>query len=192
MSHHHHFFRAFLRNLGHVGAIAPSSERLADAMVDWLNWETIQSVIEFGSGTGVFTEAVAERASKETRFIAIERDPKLVEIARERCPDVEIHEDCVSNVVHLAGEAGIDKADAIICGLPWASFSKDLQDRCLQAMFEVLPHGGQFSTFAYWQGLALPSGQRFRKFLHQNFSSVEQSQTVWRNLPPAFVYRCVR
>lgn len=192
MSHHHHFFRAFLRNLGHVGAIAPSSQGLADAMVDWIDWDTIGSVIEFGPGTGVFTEAVAKRKKEDTRFIAIERDPELAAITSRRCPEITIHEDCVSNVIPLAREAGIETADAIICGLPWASFSPELQDQCLHAMFEVLPPGGKFATFAYWQGLALPSGQRFRKFLHENFSTVEQSPTVWKNLPPAFVYRCER
>lgn len=192
MSHHHHFFRAFLRNLGHVGAIAPSSPALAEAMVDWIDWKDVRSVIEFGPGTGVFTEAVAERITPGTRFFAVERDPQLAEITRERCPGVPVHEDCVSNVAHLAEEAGIQSADAIICGLPWASFSPQLQDQCLEAMFEVLPTGGKFATFAYWQGLALPSGQRFRRFLLDHFSVVEQSPTVWRNLPPAFVYRCVR
>ncbi len=192
MSRHHHFFLAFLRNLGRVGAIAPSSPALAEAMVDWIDWKDVRSAIEFGPGTGVFTETVAERLSPESKFFAVERDSKLAEITRERCPEVTVHENCVSNVVQLAEDAGIESADVIICGLPWASFSPELQDQCLSAMFEVLPPGGKFATFAYWQGLALPSGQRFRKFLHDHFSVVEQSPTVWRNLPPAFVYQCER
>ena len=38
----------------------------------------------------------------------------------------------------------------------------------------------------------IPAGRRFRGQLNESFSHVESSPTVWRNLPPAFVYRCRR
>jgi phospholipid N-methyltransferase len=192
MSHHAQFLKAFFRNSGQVGAIAPSSEALAGLMTDWLDWNSLGCVVEYGPGTGVFTEAVAKRLRGETRFFAVERDPDLAKICRTRCPDVEVLEDCVSLVPEFCRERGIEHVDAIICGLPWAAFSPELQDRILAAMFEVLPPGGKFATFAYWQGLALPAGQRFRKFLKANFSTVTHSPTAWGNLPPAFVYRCER
>ncbi len=192
MSHHLQFLRAFLRNSGQVGAIAPSSPELAALMTDWLDWNKLNCVVEYGSGTGVFTEAITSRLCEGTRFFAVERDPQLAEISRQRCPDVDVFEDCVSRVPKICQGLGIEKVDAVICGLPWAAFPPELQDKLLEAMFEVLPPGGKFATFAYWQGLLLPAGQRFRKFLRANFSSVEQSSTAWRNLPPAFVYRCTR
>jgi len=192
MSHRLQFLRAFLRNSGQVGAIAPSSPELASLMTDWLDWDKLQCVVEYGSGTGVFTEAIASRLHQGTRFFAVERDPQLAEISRRRCPEVDVYEDCVSKVPAICRDLGIDRVDAVICGLPWAAFPPELQDQLLEAMFEVLPPGGKFATFAYWQGLLLPAGQRFRKFLKANFSSVEYSPTAWRNLPPAFVYRCVR
>jgi phosphatidylethanolamine/phosphatidyl-N-methylethanolamine N-methyltransferase len=192
MSHHTQFLKAFFRNSGQVGAIAPSSEALAGLMTDWLDWDSLGCVVEYGPGTGVFTEAVAKKLRGETRFFAVERDPDLAKICRSRCPDVEVLEDCVSRVPELCRERGIEQIDAIICGLPWAAFSPELQDQLLAAMFEVLPPGGKFATFAYWQGLALPAGQRFRKFLKANFSTVTHSPTAWGNLPPAFVYRCER
>jgi phosphatidylethanolamine/phosphatidyl-N-methylethanolamine N-methyltransferase len=192
MSHHAQFLKAFFRNSGQVGAIAPSSEALAGLMTDWLDWDSLCCVVEYGPGTGVFTEAVAKRLRGDTRFFAVERDPGLAVICRNRCPDVEVLEDCVSRVPELCRERGIEQVDAIICGLPWAAFSPELQDKLLAAMFEVLPPGGKFATFAYWQGLVLPAGQRFRKFLKSNFSTVTHSQTAWRNLPPAFVYQCER
>lgn len=192
MSDKKHFLRAFLKNSSQVGAIAPSSPQLASLMVDWLDWDSLECVVEYGPGTGVFTEAIAARLPENVNFFAIERDPTLAKIAGERCPDVDVREDCVTRVADICREAGIEKVDAVICGLPWASFSSDLQNECLSAMFEVLPPGGQFATFAYWQGLALPAGQRFRRYLRENFTTVNQSKTAWQNLPPAFVYRCVR
>lgn len=78
-------------------------------------------------------------------------------------------EKCVSQVVRLCHEAGIDRVDAILCGLPSAAFFPELQNELLDAMFEVLPPGGKFATFAYWLGLVLPAGQRFRRYLHEHF-----------------------
>ncbi|MDF1741387.1 MAG: methyltransferase domain-containing protein [Verrucomicrobiales bacterium] len=192
MSHHASFLKAFARNSSQVGAIVPSSDQLAGLMIDWLDWDSIDCIIEYGPGTGVFTEAISKCISPGTTFFAIERDPELAGITRQRCPEVKVIEACVSEVAALCQAEGREKVDAVICGLPWAAFSPELQDKCLEAMFEVLPPGGKFATFAYWQGLLLPAGQRFRKFLKTNFSSVEQSPTAWKNLPPAFVYRCER
>ncbi|MCB1063002.1 MAG: methyltransferase domain-containing protein [Verrucomicrobiae bacterium] len=161
-------------------------------MVDWFDWDTIRSIVEYGPGTGVFTERIESLRHPETQFLAIEMDPELAELTRRRCPSVKVCIDSVTNAPSLCAEASIDGVDAIVSGLPWASFPESLQDECFDAMFQILPPGGKFATFAYWQGLLLPAGQRFRRKLSERFSEVHVSQTAWKNLPPAFVYRCVR
>jgi phosphatidylethanolamine/phosphatidyl-N-methylethanolamine N-methyltransferase len=192
MSEHLHFLKAALRNAGGVGAVAPSSAELAALMTDWLDWGSLSCVVEFGPGTGVFTERIASLLAPDCQFFAVERDPGLAAVTRARCPGVEIREECASRLPETCRERGIASIDAVISGLPWAAFPAELQERLLGAMLEMLPPGGRFATFAYWQGLALPAGRRFRRLLEANFSSVERSPTSWRNLPPAFVYRCVR
>lgn len=186
------FLKAFLRNSAHVGAILPSSSELSAILADTLDWDRVQCVVEYGPGTGVVTEEIARRLRGTTRFFAVERDPQLADIAQRRCPGVEVIQECVTRVPELCRDRGMEKVDAILSGLPWASFPIPLSEKILEATFEVLPPGGQFATFAYWQGLVLPGARRFRRFLDDNFSSVERSRTAWRNLPPAFVYRCVR
>ena len=91
-------------------------------------------------------------------FFAIERDSHFASVTRECCPDVRIVEECVSQVVCLCHEAGIDRVDSILCSLPSAASSPELQNELLDAMFEVLPPGGKFATVAFWQGLVLPPG----------------------------------
>ena len=81
--------------------------------------------------------------------------------------------------------------DAATSGKPWAVFPENLQRDLLSALKTVLKPGGQFCTFAYLQGMILPAAQRFRKLLNEELSEVHISRIVWRNLPPAFVYRCV-
>ncbi|WP_413432451.1 class I SAM-dependent methyltransferase [Crateriforma spongiae] len=186
------FLRNFIRSPTQVGAIAPSGRQLVDRMTDWIKWESIRNVVEYGPGTGVFTEAIADRLHPEARFFAIERSPELAATTRQRCPGVNVVEDSASNVHALCRKHDMQNVDAILCGLPWASFPDSLQQEIMDATLAVLRPGGQFVTFAYWQGVILPAGQRFRRRLDQNFSSVHRSPTAWANLPPAFVYRCVR
>ena len=186
------FLKNFLRNPTKVGAIAPSSPALVRTMVDGFDWPNIQNVIEFGPGTGVFTEAIVERLPVGSQFFAIERSPELAVATQTRCPGVNVIEDSVANVVQLCRDHSMGSVDAIVCGLPWASFPQALTDEIMAAMFEVLRPGGQFATFAYWQGVFLPAGLRFARQLRKDFTTVKRSPTAWRNLPPAFVYRCVR
>ncbi len=186
------FLKTFLRHPTQVGAIAPSSPALVRIMVDWFDWDNARSVVEYGPGTGVFTEAIVEALHPDAKFFAIERSGELAQRTRQRCPSATVYEDSVSNVAELCRQSGVDKVDAIVCGLPWASFPQSLQDEIMNAMFDVLKPGGQFATFAYWQGVALPAGRRFSKRLRSSFSTVQRSKTAWRNLPPAFVYRCIR
>ncbi|MGB7344685.1 MAG: methyltransferase domain-containing protein [Pirellulaceae bacterium] len=186
------FLKTFLRHPTQVGAIAPSGASLVRTMVEWFDWENSRAVVEFGPGTGVFTQAIQTKLHPDANFFAIERSPELAQATRTLCPGVQVYEDSVTNVAQLCDQQGVDQIDSIICGLPWASFSDELQTEIMETMLAKLKPGGQFATFAYWQGVVLPAGLRFSKRLNASFSSVEKSRTAWRNLPPAFVYRCVR
>lgn len=186
------FIKTFLSHPGQVGAIVPSSRYLAAEMVHWIEWPKVQAVVEYGPGTGVFTRSILHCLPPEAKFFAIERSPELAAVVRDCCPQVKVFEDSVENVAELCRQQQIEQVDAVLCGLPWASFPEPLQDRCLSALMDVLRPGGQFVSFAYWQGMALPAAWRFRRKLDEYFSDVHRSATVWRNLPPAFVYRCRR
>jgi len=186
------FLKNFLRNPGQVGAIAPSSKRLVDMMVDWFEWDQIRNVVEFGPGTGVFTQAIHERLHPEGKFFAVEKSAEMAEVTRKRCPNVKVYNDSVTHIARLCQQESIEKIDAVICGLPWASFPESLQTEIIESMLGVLDPKAQFATFAYWQGVILPAGSRFNRRLRNTFASVERSPSVWLNLPPAFVYRCTK
>ena len=87
---------------------------------------------------------------------------------------------------------GRASADAILSGLPWANFSRELQERLLGAVVAGLRPGGRFATFAYVPAAHFPPGRRFRALLEASFPRVETTRLVYRNFPPAFVYRCVK
>jgi phospholipid N-methyltransferase len=186
------FIREFLRNPTKIGAIAPSSRVLAREIVRLAQVAESQIIVEYGAGTGAFTEEILRRKKPEASFLAIESNPALVSILRERFPQLVILENSVEETPRLLRQFQFTHADSIVSGLPWSSFSEDLQDRLLQATLEALRPGGVFATFAYLTGLMLPSGIAFRRKIKTLFRQVRISPAVWRNLPPAIIYQCIR
>lgn len=186
------FLWEYMKKPGVVGAIAPSSTCLARRMVEWLDLEHAKVVVEYGPGTGAFTRAILEAKGSGCAYLGIEIHPVLAGMFRERFPGLRLYQASVKDVRRICDAEGISEVDCVVSGLPWASFSSASQKECLDAMMSVLRMDGQFVTFAYLQGLMLPAGLRFRKRLGLYFRQVSTSKTVWRNVPPAFVYRCAR
>lgn len=180
-----------MRHPTKVGAVTPSSRELVAAMIDSIDWARAPGVVEFGPGTGVFTAAILKALHPEADFFAIERCAKFAAATRRRCPGVTVYESCATRVADLCQRHGMPQIDAVVSGLPWASLPVGLQTAILDNLVSVLADGGQFATFAYCQGTVLPSGRKFADLLQARFSHVEKSPVVWRNVPPAFIYRCI-
>ena len=60
------------------------------------------------------------------------------------------------------------------------------------AITEELHPGFSFTTFSYVHARLLRAALRFRRRLGEAFEEVVAGRTVWRNLPPAFVYHARR
>jgi phosphatidylethanolamine/phosphatidyl-N-methylethanolamine N-methyltransferase len=57
------FFKQWLRSPTTVGAVAPSSRCLADAMADGI--EVFEAIVEVGIGTGVVTDSLVRRHPRQ-------------------------------------------------------------------------------------------------------------------------------
>lgn len=185
------FLKEFVSKPQEIGAIAPSSPALAREVVGSIDWDQVRVAVEYGPGLGAITREILTRTDGKD-FFAIELNQAYAERFRRNFPSVPLYRDSVANVVSIAADYGVEVIDCVISGLPWANFSDAVQDELLDATFEVLREKGQFVTFAYMHGLALPAGRRFREKLGRRFHKVDRSPVVWRNTPPAVVYHCVR
>jgi len=187
-----HVLHEFVRKPMSVGAVAPSSWRLAELITDVAELDRASTVVEFGPGTGAFTEVILRKIRPGTTFFAIEFNENFAAVTRKRFPDVPVIHDSAVNVRTHLEAAGRRSCDCIVSGLPFASFTPALQDQILAAVVDVLEPGGRFVTFAHLAGIVSPLARRFRHRLFEEFSDVGATRTIWRNLPPAYVYRAVR
>ncbi len=186
------FLGGFLRRPASVGAIGPSSRFLADALVEGSGLGSSNTVVELGPGTGAVTGRILQGIGKKTTFFAMELDPIFASGLKRRFPDLTVYNDSAERMVEYLARHGKKRADYIISGLPWASLPIDVQHRVLGAVLASLDPGGVFTTFGYVHARWLPNALRFRRRLEAHFAEVETSEVVWRNFPPAFVYRCTR
>lgn len=196
------FLKEFIRSPRDIGAVAPSSRRLAAAMLRDLDLKSAHAVVEYGPGTGIFTRAVLDELGPRwladgeppRRFVAIEHNRKMVDMLRADHPEVTVVHDSAANVIEVCRNSGIapGTVDCIVSGLGWASFTDALRTEILEATAKVLKPGGRFHTFAYQTGFLIPGSWHFRSEIKRLFSEVRTGRVVWGNLPPAFVYQCVK
>lgn len=187
---HIKFLKQLIKDPKSTGAIAPSSEDLADLITDTANLQNSMMIVELGSGTGIFTRKILEKKSSSADFFALEISSDFVKISRET--GAIIYHDCAMKIDHYLKLHEKEYCDTVISGLPFAAFDKSLQRGIMNSVIESLNPGGQFLTFAYLQGMLMPQGRRFRNLLDEEFREVRRTEIVWNNLPPAFVYHCIK
>ena len=183
------FVEAFVREPMTVGAFWPSSAALSHAVADSCDFRPGDTVVELGPGTGSFTELLLERLDNRGRLLALEISATNIDVLRQRFPRCHAILDSAENLpCHL----GRSRAECIISGLAWGNMLPAAQDRIMNAIVNSLTPNGQFVAFAYVHARYYPTTLRFRKLMFREFARVQTTPIIWRNLPPAYVYRCWR
>ena len=174
------FLGRLAANPHHVGAVAPSSKRLARAMAAETDPARAGRVLELGPGTGVVTEALIARGFAPERIVAIEFDEHFAPALRDRCPGVRvIHGDAF----HLANTLGDGECfAAVVSSLPLLNFPFASRQSLIADAFARLEPGAPLIQFSY--GLSPPVAG-------PDGACVKLAARVWLNLPPAkvWVYR---
>ncbi|MEV0347437.1 SAM-dependent methyltransferase [Nonomuraea sp. NPDC050680] len=186
------FLGQFLRAPATIGALAPSSRWLAAAVCTPVPERGEPTVVELGPGTGPFTAEIQRRLGGRGHHLAVEVNQSLAALLAERFPTVDVAHDDATELRRLLSERGLRQADVVVSGLPWAAFPDDLQRGLLGAVASTLSSAGAFTTFSYIHAVPLNSARRFRALLAERFEEVVRGRTVWRNMPPAFVFHARR
>ena len=163
-----------------VGAILPSSQRLAAAMARWLP-KPGAHILELGPGTGSVTHALLERGLPEDRLIAIEQSPKMADLLRKRYPRANIITGDAFQLDTLlkthAPQA--ERIGAVFSSLPLLNFEPHTADMLAQKIRALLPAGGKLVQYSYHLGNRQPKAAAHFRLV--------ATDLVLLNLPPARV-----
>ena len=179
------FIKAFLKNPSKVGAITQSQYFLAKELISSVDFNSAKCIIEFGAGTGPVTKKILEKMSKRCTLLCFEIDPLLTKQLRRKFNDsrLKIIQDSAENISKYLQKYGFKKADYIISGLPLAIMPKNITKDVLNKILYYLKEGGKYTQLQY----SLVSLKKIKKFfpcLSISFIAI--------NIPPAFVYVCIK
>ena len=139
-----------------------------------------RTVVEFGVGTGVYTEEILERLHPEGTFLAFEIEPDLASAVSDRLMDqrLRVINDSAEHVdAYLEGA----KADYIVSSVPFTSLPTDVRRSLLEAARGALAPDGQMLVLQY-STTVLPDLERSFAAIRRRFSPL--------NIPPAFLFAC--
>ncbi|MGH6888398.1 MAG: class I SAM-dependent methyltransferase [Rhizomicrobium sp.] len=176
------FLRSVILRPRAIGAIAPSSLQLAHKIAQQIDPATPGAVLELGPGTGVVTEALVARGISVERLIAIEADPDLARLMRERFPRLRVVEGDAFDLDRTLPPNASGPLAATVSGLPLLNFPPARRRALIASALARTPSGGPFVQFSYGFAAPVPADRELR---------VEQTGFVFANLPPArvWVYR---
>ena len=179
------FLRAWLSNPLRVAAIAPSGPGLSRAITAEIDPSSMP-VIEFGPGTGVFTQALLDAGVTPNRLVLVEAGADFAELLRHRFPGVRIVE---ANAASLRGVElfGAGQVGAVVSGLPLLSMTPRHVLSILKTAFSELRPGGAMYQFTYGYRCPVSDAMLNRLGLKST-----RTATIFVNAPPASVYRIER
>ena len=170
------FFKHWLNGPGTVGAVAPSSRCLADAMADGV--EAFEAIVEVGAGTGVVTDSLVRR-HPSARLIVFELGDELADELRRRFPQADVVGGAFHESVSVLRD--LPAKTIIVSALPFRSLSSSVVEPTVSAFSELLyaDRARRLVQFTYQPRAPFdaPIGLCWRRI-----------KTVWLNAPPANIW----
>jgi phosphatidylethanolamine/phosphatidyl-N-methylethanolamine N-methyltransferase len=177
------FIRSWIERPLTIGAVAPSSKMLARAMARYVDPHSDGPVVELGPGTGPVTAALVEAGVDPARLVLVEFNPTFCRMLRARYPEATLVQGDAYSMRRLLETLMVQPAAAVVSGLPLVTKPVRMRLRLIRDAFDLMLPGAPFVQFTY--SVASPLPRRFGGF------SVESSERIWMNIPPArvWVYR---
>lgn len=142
-------------------------------------------VLELGPGTGVFTRALLARGVAERDLVLVEADPMLARRLQEAFPEALVLACKAASVT--TEMLGGHRPAAVISGLPLLNFPGHEVESIVEATFSFCTPDAAIFQFTY--GPKCPVREEIMARLDL---VAHRTARVWRNVPPASVYRIER
>jgi len=178
------FIKQYITKPRTVGAVLPSSKYLANKMTRTIDFSSARCIVEYGAGTGVFTDSVLKQRKPGTTVILFEKNIEFYNLLCNKYPtqpNLHIINDSAEHIGKYLQMHGFNYGDYIISGLPFASLPQEVSSRIMEETQKYLNPGGSFITFQY---TLLKKG-----FIGQYFHNITTAREL-RNVPPAYVLYC--
>lgn len=171
----------FLRHPAMVGSAFPASGRMVEKVLAPLDWSDIGVLVEFGPGTGRFTQAALRRMAPKARLLAIDTSRQFVDQLKATIVDerLVVVNGSAEDVGLFMAQHGLGTADCILSGLPFSTLPGAQADEIVEASCDVLSETGVFAAYQMRRAV--------EPLLHRHFRSIVTG-FEWLNIPPCHLY----
>lgn len=174
------FIRGMMAEPKTVGAIVPTSARMAAKMASVIETGSGLPVLELGPGTGVITRAILARGVAPENLVSVEYSSQFYGHLVDKFPGVNfINGDAFDIEETLAGYRG-QKFDCVISGIPLLNFPMHARVKLVESLLDLMPPGRPVVQFSY--GPKSPVAARPERY------RVEHFDIVFLNIPPAQIW----
>lgn len=169
-----------------VGAVWPSSQVTARAMLENVHANENAVILELGCGTGAFTKAIEKILPSDDCYLGIEINPKFARTLKNRFPDLKIVCGNADSAVQIHRESGLGKVSYIISALPFGSLPMTARTSILAEIDKFMQRGCMFRTIQYASSMPFAPARAFRREIEARYGKTEFSRLIWRNFPPVY------
>ena len=174
------FIKGMISTPKTVGAIMPTSARMASRMASIIDTGSGLPVLELGPGTGVITKAILDKGVKPENLVSVEYSSEFVRHLRGKYPGVNfINGDAFSLAETLESYRG-QKFDCVISGIPLLNFPMHQRVKLIEDLLKLIPVGRPIVQFSY--GPVSPVVARPDSYTIKHFDFIV------RNIPPAQIW----
>lgn len=175
------FIVEYIKHPRRIGAVAPSGKKLSRKMIKPIDFTSANVIVEYGSGTGSFTNELIANRRADTTLLLIEQNELFCRQLKNKygnTPNVHIIHGSAEYVNRYLEEYGYKNADYIISGLPFTTLPSYLSDNILTATSKAIGKDGEFITFQY---------SLVKRHFFERYFRITKYLRELRNLPPAYV-----
>ncbi|MBM88022.1 MAG: ribosomal RNA adenine dimethylase [Gammaproteobacteria bacterium] len=173
-----------IKNFKTTGTITPSSGNLVKRLLLPINFADARCIVELGPGNGCVTRELLKSMRKDSELLCLEVNNDFVgQLNKIQDSRLNIYNACATSMRKILDILDIREVDYIVSSLPLALMDDEVVENILFAVDSNLKKGGRFLQYQY--SLANYSDVK------SLFRAVKIRFTL-RNMPPAFVYECIK
>jgi phospholipid N-methyltransferase len=132
------FLKKFITQPSINASVIPSSQALARLVVQDVDWSVMDTIIEFGPGTGVFTEHIVAHMKSWARLVVLEFDADYCRLLTDKFGDkITIAHGNVQDFAQILIDYKL-KPDLIISALPHYPFLGERWISAIKAIKKVI------------------------------------------------------
>lgn len=179
------FFKVAIKNLKVSGTIIPSSQFLAKKLIKEIDFSKADVIIELGPGNGVITKKILKKMHPKSTLICFEiNDSFYKELKSIKHPQLRVINKSAEKIEEVLNDLGYSKGCHIVSSLPLTNIPDEISQKILQNSFNCLDNKGTFIQYQYSLTYFNKIKTIFGKGVAVDFELL--------NLPPAFIYRCIK